>query len=411
MRVLGVAEASSHAAVVIRASSTPRSVLSPLSRRPPRSLFCVALSLRLLTPLSLLFLPGTSAYTKQGHERIAKVALVMLKGKYGEHVNKLLKGDLVGLSEWEEEMTRKYEDTAALHFHRQAPEWTCEQARVSNGSTAGAGDGAGVRCDGEGSESGSLFCALAYFFEHFAHDALLNEFPKPKEPIGTPDRLKALAKLTSVEQSPSHYLRWLVTLIGDLHQPLHLLQDANHGRNIKVLYRGNEYSLFAFWEDFLPKQLRPLSANKFLDEQYKARSPAWWDRLPTELFREWAKELSGIACGQILGVIQEQGGGPGPFRVDEELARKWKEQSYELTVLGGQRLAWVLKEILEHRRHKVAHKEGRGRFHPKRSWKKSLAINVGIAACVVPLLLLALRWHEGVGGLVLRRLMREHLKM
>merc|ERR1719210_2851002 len=115
-------------------------------------------------------------------------------------------------------MTKSYPETDTLHWHHQDPEWTC-------GGRGGLGDKEGhVRCDGHGAENGSLFCALAFFFEHFAHDALLKEFPKPKEPIGTPASLQALEKVPTSDQTPSNFLRWLVILVGDLHQPLHWLR-------------------------------------------------------------------------------------------------------------------------------------------------------------------------------------------
>merc|ERR550514_744354 len=104
-------------------------------------------------------------------------------------------------------MTGKFPDTDPLHWHRQEPEWTC-------GSRGGLGDKEGhIRCDAPSAEKGSLFCALAYFFEHFAHDALLKEYPAPTEPIGTPQTLPMLEKVPSNETTPAHFLRWLAILV------------------------------------------------------------------------------------------------------------------------------------------------------------------------------------------------------
>merc|ERR1740130_683868 len=125
-------------------------------------------------------------------------------------------------------MTLLHPETHQLHWHRQEPEWTC-------GSKGGLGDGTGhVRCDGHGAEKGSLFCALAYFFDHFAADTLLKEFPPPKEPIDSPATLPMLQKIPSKDQNPAFHLKWLTILVGDLHQPLHWLHEHSYGKDIVI---------------------------------------------------------------------------------------------------------------------------------------------------------------------------------
>merc|ERR1719265_803265 len=49
-----------------------------------------------------------------------------------------------------------------------------------------------------------------------------------------------------------------------------------------------------------------------------------------------------------------------PFTLPEELFNKWVKLAEELLQLSGERLAFILNEIIEHKRHKEAHKEGRG---------------------------------------------------
>ncbi|KAF4711410.1 hypothetical protein FOZ63_023049, partial [Perkinsus olseni] len=44
-------------------------------------------------------------------------------------------------------------------------------------------------------------------------------------------------------------LSWLMGLIQDMHQPLHLGFGADdHGRRIAVEYHGHTYNLYDFWE-------------------------------------------------------------------------------------------------------------------------------------------------------------------
>merc|ERR1711976_302620 len=49
-----------------------------------------------------------------------------------------------------------------------------------------------------------------------------------------------------------------------------------------------------------------------------------------------------------------------PFTLPEELYQKWLQLAKDLATLAGERLAFVMNEILEHKRHKDAHKDGRG---------------------------------------------------
>lgn len=259
-----------------------------------------------------------------------------------------------------------------------------------------------LRCDHKNSaEQGSLFCALAFFFEHFAHDALLREFPVPKEPINAPKQLPSLEKVTSMELTPAHYLRWLAGLIGDLHQPLHWLRQHDYGKRINVLYKNRPYTLLDFWENELPQHLAPLPPVKSLQEQYEEREHTWDHNLPTELFRRWAKENAEVVCSQVYQAMESNHADGSrkiedPFHISEEVFQRWIKLANDFTTLAGQRLAFVLLDILEHKRHKAAHHEGRGYHHRRNRHLRNLGYNCLVAAVLVPSLLKLLRWHEKI---------------
>jgi len=173
--------------------------------------------------------------------------------------------------------------------------------------------------------------------------------------------------------------------------------------------------LLSFWEDYIPAHLPPSPSPEHLAKQYQDRSPAWWDKLPTELFRDWGKEVAEIVCSQVYAAMEVSNTDgsrkiDSPFRLEEEIFQRWVQLANDFTILGGQRLAWVLTEIIEHRKHKVAHRSGRGRHHRKQSWQKGFLTNALIAVCVVPTLLLVLRWHAGSGAPSLMGFFRQHLK-
>jgi len=329
----------------------------------------------------------------------------------------MMHGDLVALSDWEKTMTKKLPETDALHWHRQQPEWTCAGlGKNAPPDLQHLGDKAGhIKCDGHGAESGSLFCALAWFFEHFAHDALLKAYPTPEVPIGTPKSLAALSKIPSSERKPSHYLRWLSILLGDLHQPLHWLREKDYGREIKVIYKEEEYTLLSFWEEYIPRHLSTMPSSSTLKDEYNSRSQAWLHTLPTELFRDWAKETAETVCNQVYGAMEVNHADgtrqiDSPFQLNDELFQRWLSIANRLTTLGGQRLAFVLNDIIEHKKHKAALKEGRGRHHRKKNWAANLGTNAGIAVIVVPSLLFGFRMHLSSGGPSILRLLGQHLK-
>merc|ERR1740138_1905380 len=79
-----------------------------------------------------------AAWGPLGHERIAKIAESLLKGKRKDQVRSLLHGDLIDFADWEKKMTSRHPETDVLHWHHQEPEWNC---------MATLGDHEHLRCD------------------------------------------------------------------------------------------------------------------------------------------------------------------------------------------------------------------------------------------------------------------------
>lgn len=424
--------------------------------------------LRWLT-LCLSFLDAL-AWGPAGHERLNDVAQRLLHGKHRDQIRTMMHSDVVNIANWESVMTKKYPETGVLHWHHQKPEWTCGQRDAQKTDH--------IRCDGHGAENGSLFCGLAFFFEHFADEMLLKEYPAPKTPIDTPRTIKVFAKVNvddlgdethRTKQRAAFYLRWLGTLLGDLHQPLHWLAEKNFGEEVKISFRGGDYTLLQFWEEYLPKQLPELPMISILDLEYKAQYHEWGHRSPPELFRQWGGEMSDKVCNEIYGPMYVNHGDgsrsiDSPFVLTEELFSKWLKLAERVIQEGGERLALVFLDIIEHRRHKAAKDEGRGLLPPlldkipaasvaatvggagtpytvpapaaeggssksassaaaqirmlhglhrarrKRAWR-NLMTNFFIAAIVVPLLLFGLHAHSRSPGNILSFMQKNHLRL
>mmetsp|Transcript_46960 Transcript_46960/g.105455 ORF Transcript_46960/g.105455 Transcript_46960/m.105455 type:complete len:428 (+) Transcript_46960:64-1347(+) len=401
----------------------------------------------------------TSAWGPAGHERLNDIAQRLLHGKHRDQIRTMMHADVINIADWETKMTAKYPETALLHWHHQKPEWTCGQRDAQKTEH--------LRCDGKGAENASLFCALAFFFSHFADEMLLKEYPMPKVPIDAPSKITAFDKVNVEDladgqqrshQKPAFYLRWLATLVGDLHQPMHWLAESGFGADVKLVYKGQEYSLLSFWEDFLPKQLPEIPSMSMLDLEYKAQYHQWGQQLPPELFRQWAGEMSSKVCNEIYGpmYVNHADGSrsiESPFQLSEELFSQWAKLAEQMIQEGGERLALVFLDIIEHKRHKAAQKEGRGlpppllsasipaesasaaggksansipapvkaggsssgqmkllhglhRARRRRAWR-NLTINLVIAVILVPLLLFGLHVHSRSPGSITRLFVKK----
>lgn len=346
------------------------------------------------------------AWGAEAHDRIAHIAEVLLTGKKRDEIRSLMHGDLVDYSDWEQRMTAKYPETNVLHWHHQSPEWNC---------MATLGDDEHLRCDHkQAAEQGSLFCAMAFFFYHFSHEALVREYPQPEEPINEPKNLPSLDKVASFDIGKEHYLRWLAILIGDMHQPLHWLREHNYGKKITVLYKQFPYSLQDFWETELPKMVKerhqiPKAGNssrskweRSIKEQYEERHHAWGHKLPPELFRHWAKEAAEAVCSQVYQQMEANHADgtrtiDEPFHLTDELLNRWIKLASDLMNLAGERVAFVFLDILEHRKHKALHHEGRGRQHRHKRHVRNFIMNFMIAIVEIPIIIKLFRWHDRSG--------------
>merc|ERR1712232_1364774 len=182
--------------------------------------------------------------------------------------------------------------------------------------------------------------------------------------------------------------------------------------------------------------------------------PEWENKVPTELFRDWAKEVAEKVCSEVYApmTVNHADGTriDSPFALTDELFGKWVTLAEDLIAIGGERLAFVLNEIIEHKRHRDAHREGRalpsrkvavgtehavdgvetipssgGNTNGSRAAgakamnkdfseiyrrlklveitrsRRNAWHNAYIAILLVPLLLVILKWHERIGGVSL----------
>ncbi len=120
----------------------------------------------------------------------------------------------------------------------------------------------------------------------------------PKNPNGDllmkiNELLEALKKGNLSAEVQQEYIKYLVHLVGDLHQPLHVSQKDDQGGNkVKVKWFGDNSNLHRVWDSEMidSKDLSFTELAKFLGKPDKAQVKAW--QATTVL--DWAKESQNL---------------------------------------------------------------------------------------------------------------------
>lgn len=155
------------------------------------------------------------------------------------------------------------------------------------------------------------------------------------------DALQALARFRSVLQDPKASvadkqlaLRFIVHLVGDLHQPLHAGKCCDKGGNdVKVSWFGKPTNLHAVWDaqlvdeeqlsftELATKLERHISNQDVLD---------WWDINP----RDWVSE-----SGEIRDTVYPQGPKPKKGKKGKDLPELSYGYVYKFTPVMERRLS------------------------------------------------------------------------
>jgi len=151
-------------------------------------------------------------------------------------------------------------------------------------------------------------------------------------------------------------LKWIVHLLGDIHQPLHAADNADQGGNLVpvalegVRTRGRE-SLHRAWDSDLeqlalhsrrkqqpPRDIEALAAEAHnLEREVGRGTPASWARESNNLARNVAYHYPGFACNRIP---------PGIVVLDAAYLQDAEFVVRERLLLAGARLATLLNQTL-----------------------------------------------------------------
>jgi hypothetical protein len=284
----------------------------------------------------LACLPIVLAWDKDGHEAIGMTTMSALQNGPTAQVKRLMGGkDAVDVAAWAHKVNKKYHWTVDLHFQRQH-EGKCKPVDLSH-------------CP----DNRCLIQALKHFYGR-----LVNQ-EAPKIDWG------ADAKGAGVKLTDADCLKYLITLMGDLHQPLHLgFEENDMGKNLTVEFRGQKMSLYHLWDKELAQAVMKDSPGFWWGgwthvqrtrSEYEMDNERW-KKDGVQMFTEWACESLKFACEDVYRnpvsgrqLSEEAHDNGGVARVDDQLFEAWKREMLSKMLVAGARTAIVVNSILQQR--------------------------------------------------------------
>jgi len=274
-----------------------------------------------------------SAWDKEGHEAIGMTTMSALDVVATANIKHLMGGkDAADVAAWAHKVNKKYPWTTELHFQRQP------SVKTGRWAKADLSDCKDNRC---------LMKAILHFYGRLTG----NNFAEIAWPNGI--------KLTDAD-----CLKYLITLMGDMHQPLHFgTAETDVGRNISVLFRGKSTTLYDMWDKEITQAV------------IKDAPTFWWGgwthvgrtRVEYEkdkedfkkehekMLQKWADEVAEFSYDSVYRnpltgkQIVDELDRNGVFRINENLYETWKREMLSKMLVAGARTAVLLNSILHYR--------------------------------------------------------------
>lgn len=290
----------------------------------------------------LLFIP-VLCWDKEGHEAVGGTAMSMLDSKASSKLKSLLGGDDASdVAGWAHRIEGQVGWTSSLHFMQQEADWAC---KISDSGTPSVCDDG--RC---------LEVSIRHFFRQ-----LMNG-----EKVAGKNVMKDESHFTD-----SDALRFLINLIGDLTQALHVgFKSNNFGKSYFVklpsglAVGSNEVvSLYDLWDSKLTELIinNPQNPNfwwsgwthvRNLHPSIIEREKEKWDRLGIEAVQEWLNESAEFACSHIYTnpITRERlsfsSDPTSPTSISIDVIKVWEQSLKEKILIAGLRLGNVLNAVL-----------------------------------------------------------------
>jgi len=283
-----------------------------------------------------VLLACASAWDKDGHEAVGMTTMSALDADATAEVKHLMGGrDAVDVAAWAHKVNKKYPWTEELHFQKNPPQ-SCTGTDSAN-------------CP----DNKCLLKALKHFYGRLVNQQL------------------ASIDWGGLTLTDADAVKFLINLIGDLHQPLHVASlEDNMGRNLTVSFRGKRMSLYDLWDHELTQAVMADSPGFWWGGwthvhrtrvEYEKDGALWKDK-GVAMFDKWADETADFLCNKVYKVpmtgqpLTASKGPDGAIPIGSELFEVWKREMLSKMLVAGARTAIVLNAVLKHR-------EGTPRLH------------------------------------------------
>jgi len=295
-----------------------------MNKKTPRNI-CLAL---VVTLVLLSVAPFANAWGPTGHRVVAEIAQRHLTLATRRKVFRILNGrTLADVANWPDELRSdpRFDKYKLLHY-----------ATVPNG-VASYRDSEKAKC-GDLVVAIDAFTAFLRTGKHatlYAVKALADKSDGTGEGACNPQETEAITSATA--------LSFLVHLMGDLHQPLHVGGTDLGGNAVKVEWMARwETNLHSTWDDEMVdyERLDYIQYARFLDHASKADAAPWL----TGDTISYADEA--VALRPKLYVFPDDGSTPlEVHKIAYGYTGSQRDRMREQLLKGGLRLAKVLNEI------------------------------------------------------------------
>ena len=285
---------------------------------------------RVVATLLLLHLtPSAHAWGPTGHRVVAEIAQRNLTPAAQAKVSVLLDGrTLADVANWPDDLRSdpRFDKYKPLHF-----------ATVKNGLTSYR--------DAEKARCGDLVVAIDAFTGFlrtgsreslYAVKALSEKSDGKGQSACNPQETEPI--------TPAAALSFLVHLMGDLHQPLHVGGTDLGGNMVNVNWMGRwDSNLHSVWDDEMVdfERLDYTQYARFLDRASQADVTRW----VTNNTISYADEA--VAMRSKLYVFPDDSGKPAVHKISYKYIGAQRERMREQLLKGGLRLAGVLNSIFQ----------------------------------------------------------------
>lgn len=284
----------------------------------------------------------TTGFDIEAHDAVGQTCASAMDQEAIKQIKRMMGGqDASDVAGWGHQVHDTYPDTARLHF------------QVHEDSDGFCGERRSAKCQDN-------ICLLEAI-KHFYGKVLSDEGRRIEYPVIDYNKV---AK--GIKFSDADFLKMLINLIGDLHQPMHVgyAQDDN-GRKVQVKFRGQTMSLYDVWDKAISEAVRTEESNYWLGGWTHVRAVSsewdfdkrkWKEDGAFKSFDRWMEEAVQFSCkkaythpltGQKLAGPDAEGS--EPVEIDEAAYQEWRHLWLRQILIAGERTAIVLNDILDNK--------------------------------------------------------------